>query len=459
MPLSSTVSTLRALGDNARHARRNHVRGVVAGLFAALSRDFTHPQLILAGLIYALTDSAVLVALVTIINKAAVLAPQLFVSSLLEHADRRKPHFIVLTVVRSIAFLSVALSVGLLGWRTNALTLTAFFLCYTVMCSTSGGGHIIFVDMIGRLIPEHRVGSFIGMRNFLGGLAAIAAGALVIQPILAGVTLPLNYFILALIGVGLAITDMSIWCTCREESGPHAEKKTTLGEAFRRGRYWLKRDHNYRCYFWQRVAFRVNYLGLAFFIPYGTEKLGYENTAGGVAVLGGIMVACIKLSRTVGSGLWGKAADRRGYRFALIGGGVFMTAAPLLALLAPSLPPLFDIGLPGVAHRLDLRLLVYLLALVCIGFGFQATILGGQKFLITNAPEERRASYVAFLNTITSPLTLLPLAGALMAEVAGMTGLFFVVTGGGMLALAGAVAMDGRNTGAAKMDDASAGSA
>ena len=45
------------------------------------------------------------------------------------------------------------------------------------------------------------------------------------------------------------------------------------------------------------------------------------------------------------------------------------------------------------------------------------------------------------MNTITSPLTLLPLAGAWLANVAGMTVLFAVIVLGGVLAIAGALYM------------------
>jgi hypothetical protein len=48
---------------------------------------------------------------------------------------------------------------------------------------------------------------------------------------------------------------------------------------------------------------------------------------------------------------------------------------------------------------------------------------------------------VAFLNTVTSPLTLLPLLGAYLAESVGMDALFVLVTAGGALALLAAVRM------------------
>lgn len=429
----------RELGENARHSRRNHLLGVVSGMFAGTARDFLHPTLILAGLIYTLTGSTLLVALVTILNKAGVLAPQLLVSRFVEHTPRRRPYFIAVTVVRCTAFAALVGAMWLLSGSTTTLTLTLFFAVYLLTRISGGVGHVIYTDMVGRLIPPHRVGAFLGMRRFLGGSLAILAGMAIIQPILSGVEFPGNYVLLAGIGTALVIVDMTTFSMCREEPGPSADDPTTVGESLRRGMEWLKEDRNYRCYFWMRVAFRINYLALAFFIPYGTEQL---ESGAGMALLGGIMVATMKLSRVGGSALWGKVADLKGSRATLIGAGAFMLMAPALALLAPMLPPVFAFPLPGVERSLDLPLLVYLLALASMGFGIQANGIGGKRFLITSAPKERRPSYVAFLNTITSPLTLLPLLGAWVAQQAGMRVLFALLLGGGLLSLTSALRMN-----------------
>ena len=431
----------RALGKNARHTTRNYRLGVLAGLFAGTSRDFLHPELIIAGLVYALTRSPVMVALVPIISKAGVFAPQLLVSTLVEHRPRRRPYFVMLTVARSLAMVALLGTIWLLARGVTPLALTAFFTAYLLVCMCGGAGYVIFSDMVGRLIPPGRVGSFLGARTLLGGGLAIVTGMFIIQPTLSGVELPWNYLLLAAIGTVLVVIDMSTWCLCREEPGPRAESRSGMREALARGLDWLKEDHNYRCYLLSRVAFRINYVGLAFFIPYGTERLGYESRMGGAAVLGGIMVATLKLSTVLGGVVLGKVADRHGSRKGLILSGALMLSAPLLVLLAPLLPGVFELGLPGLEQGLDLPMVVYLLALACMGAGMRGNAMSGMRFLITSAPPERRPTYVAFLNTITSPLTLLPLAGALLASLAGMTTLFTVICAGGVLSVTAALRM------------------
>ncbi len=432
-------SQIEGIGKNRQHAERNYRTGVAAGVFAAVGRDFLHPQLILSGLIYALTQSPLLVALITIINKAFSMGPQLLVSSFLEHSPRRRPQFIVLTFIRSSAYALVAVAIALLGVSQGKLALLFFFAVYSLACLSTACAHVVYMDMIGRLIPSEQTGSYIGIRNCLGGAAAIAVGIFVIQPILSGVSLPMNYLLLAVLGALFVAVDMSIWCQCREEPGAKAKSRSSFRDSMRRGFKWLRRDHNYRCYLLQRIGFRISFVGLAFIIPYGSEELAFDSRPGGIAILGGIMVAVMKLSRMFGALIWGKVADRFGSRRSLIFGGAFFALAPATALLAPRLPQAFSVSIPG--GMLDLPLLTFLAALALMGLGLQATMVAGQRFLIISAPAHRRASYVGFLNTLTSPLTLLPLLGAWIASSWGMQPLFVTVAAGGLVSLSGAIAM------------------
>lgn len=429
-----------SLAEDMPHARRNHALGVAAGALGGLARAFLHPELIIAGLIYALTRSPLLVALVTIISKAGVLTPQLWASIHLEHRPKKMPYFVVVACVRAVCYAAMLATLWMLTREVTGLALALFFGAYLLVCACGGTAHVLYVDMVGRMIPLGRLGAYFGTRTFVGNILAILAGMAVIQPILAALALPWNYLLLAAIGAALATADMTVFARCREHDGPCPQRRTTFTESIRRGFGWLKTDHNYRIFFWLRILFRVNYLGLAFFIPYGTERLAYEGP-GGIAVLGGILVATMQLSRVVSSVLWGKVADRRGFRTCLMGAGAGFFLAPALALLAPCLPRAYALAIPGMHRAVDLPLTVYLLALLAVGAALQAGMIGGNHFIVSSAPPSRRQSYMGFLNTITSPLTLLPLAGALLARAGGMTSVFFFVTFGGLAFLLAAARM------------------
>jgi len=426
---------LPASEARARTSRRNFVLGVLNGTIGTASFDFIHPELILAGLVYALTGSKLLVALVSVINKGASLLPQLYISSHLEHRPRKRPFYVALMFVRAASATVLIYGLWRLMEEASAAAFGIFFTGWLLTSLCGGASYVIMLDMVGRLIPLKRVGNFFGVREFMGGLLSLGAGYLVVQPILdlPGYQLPEKYFGLGIVGAVLALVAMLMLAMCREEAGPRARQKTTVMESLRRGYGWLKADRNYRSYLWLRVAFRINDLAFAFFIPYGVDRLRYEHDPAGVVALGGLLLATFKLSRVVTSTLWGWTVDRYGDRTCLVWTGLCFTLGPVLALAAPLLPQLFEAPIPLTNAVIDLPLCVYFLALVAIGGGVQGSIIGGNRFLISNAPPHRRLSYVGFLNTVTSPLTLLPLAAGYLAAEAGITTLFVVLVGGGLM--------------------------
>src|SRR5699024_10797114 len=79
---------------------------------------------------------------------------------------------------------------------------------------------------------------------------------------------------------------------------------------------------------------------------------------------------------------------------------------------------------PYISTDFKLPLIVYLLGLVVLAIGKRGFMLGGNSFLITSAPDYRRPSYIAFVNTVACPLIILPLLGAWMANIAGMWSVF-----------------------------------
>jgi len=423
------------VGGMAAPSRRNYVLGVLNGTIGAAAYDFIHPELILAGLIYAMTGSKLLVALLSVINKGASLLPQLYVGSRLEHQPRKRPYYIALMFVRAAAATMMVVALWRLTSRADAAALTLFFVSWLLTSVTFGTGYVIMLDMVGRLIRLDRVGSFFGTREFGGGLLSLVVGWLVVQPILGlpDMELPEKYLILGIVGGVLGIVGMGFLAACREEPGPRAKEKTTVVESLRRGYGWLKADVNYRAYFWLRIAFRINDLSFAFFIPYGVDRLKYERDPVGVVALGGILMATFKFSRVVFSVFWARMVDRAGDRACLIGTGICFLLGPVLALAAPLAPRGFEMPIPLTTAVLDLPLCIYFLALVAIGAAVQGSIIGGNRFLILNAPPHRRLSYIGFLNTVTSPLTLLPFAAGYVAAKAGITALFVVLVFGGLL--------------------------
>ncbi len=425
------------------HLPRNFGLGLLSGVVGEAARDFIHPQLILVGMVVVLVGdrpglASVLAALVTIADKLGALGPQLVVGSRLEHLERKRPAFIALTSARAVVLAGLVGTLWLLADGVTTGRLALFYGVFFVSCMLGGSGHVAFMDMTARMIPPGRISRFFGLRNFFGGAVSVAVGFLVIQPILSAEEGAGAYLTLAVVGGTLMVAGTVLFWFVREGDGPRARERTTLGQSLRRGLRWLREDRSYRMYFWLRVAFRICFLTLAFFIPYGKAQLEVAGTGVSVAVLGGIMIGTLKLSRVVSAAVWGTVGDTYGYRVCLLGSGAAFTVSPLLALAAPHVPTAFAVPIPFTTVQLTLPIMVYLLALATFGVALQASVIGGQRFLLTCAPPHRRPSYVGFANTITSPLTLLPLLAAGVVHWLGMSALFALVALGGVLYVWGA---------------------
>jgi hypothetical protein len=428
--MSLQTSQKESLSPQARYALRNYRLGVASHTIGIVANDFIDAELILGGLLYAGTGSKMLVACLAIMNKLGILAPQLAAGSLLEHRPRKMPYYIGAAIVRGFGLASLVGSIFMLAHGFSAFALTIFMLSYLVVSVSGSVAYVVQTDMTGRMIPWDMLGSFLGLRNFGGQAAAILAGIFIIQPIL-GHGGRYSYFILAAAGSLLVMAAMGLVCMCRDHEHKTPRRASGLLISLRRGLRWLRNDANYRLFFWQRVMFRVEYLGIVFFIPYGKDVMMSGSTAN-VAILGGVMVAVVKASRMVASLLWSQAVDPSKCRLCLMSGGAFYALAAALALVAPFLPAVYSFEMPWSHLHMDFPMTVYLLALACLGLAGEGLNIGENLFLLTSAPPHRRLSYVAFINTVTSPLTLLPFLAAVVANLIGVRSLFFVVLASGL---------------------------
>ncbi|MFW6145898.1 MAG: MFS transporter [Planctomycetota bacterium] len=432
------------LGANGAHSSRNYRLGIASGAVGGVAQSLLQPELIIAGMVYELTRNPVVFALVPVLNKIGSLAPPLLISSVVEHRPLRRPYFIGATVGSTASLLALIGVMVLLSDRVTGGGLTLFFVVFFVLCIFNGTRFLLFQDMTGRLIRPHRIGGFMGLRTFLGGGVAVVGGLVITQPILQEVPLPFNYIVLTALGAACMLTSTWLWMRCREEPGPVASRRTTPAETLRRGMRWLKEDGNYRCYLGMRMAFRFTFTGMALLIPYGTERLADGRADSTLAILGGLFVAASTLSLLVSALVWGRIADRFGSRVTLIGAGLCQFTAPVLALLAPVLPRAFAFRLPG-GWMLDLPLTVFILSLAAFRAGLHGDMIGGQRFLLLNAPTHRRTAYIAFLNTITCPLALLPLAAAAVSGIFPMEGFYVLVALAGAGSTLAAIRMNWRH--------------
>jgi MFS family permease len=422
--MSSGRTTSDAVGPFVPpHAARNYVLTVMNGAMGYLADSFVNPQLILAGFLYLLTKSTAMVGLLMIIDTAGQMWPQLFVSRYIEHWPRKLPTYIAATGVRVAGLLTLLASmVFMAAWGTSPWMLYLFFIGRLIHRSGEGCANVVFLDIIGQSIDEKRRGRLFASRGFYGDALAMAAGPLLVQPILKHYPAPSNYLLLSTIGVSVWIVGWSIFSFIRERPKENPLPERTLKEVLVDGMELLRSDLMYRRLLVYRVLVRVATLTLVFYVPFGTDRLG-------AAEMGGVFVGLLGASRLISAPVWGRLCDRLGSRFCLTGASVCYILAPMLALLAAHLPHGFTLALPLHLAPLTLPLAVFLLALVMFGLGQRADFIADSSFLLDHAPAERRCSYQAFLAMVTFPMTFLPgLAGYLADQPwCGLEPLFIAI--------------------------------
>ncbi|MFP4027365.1 MAG: MFS transporter [Candidatus Brocadiia bacterium] len=414
--------------------RRNYYLGVANGTLAKLGFSFIDPHLVMAAFVYERTHSPALVGLLSALTFAGVLWPQLYISSLIEHRPRKKPFYVFMSFLRVAILLGLASSILFSAPGGSFWWLILFFVCWFAFRSAVGAAAMPFLDLVGQTIRPEKLGGFFAKRSFLGDSLSSVAAILVISPIIGHFVFPRDYAILAFIGTAVMALAWGLWSTADEEEDKNPPDRRAFGQVWRDGLSMLKENRNYRLLFFIRLMMRVNVLTLVFYVPYGVERLGAIGMAG-------IFVMIMRASKLLSSLFWGRLSDRKGNRVCLIGAAVLFAANPVVALLAPQLPELFHISLPVVGTELDLPKCVYLLSLCLVGLALSGNVVGTNAFLLESAPDDRRPSYIAFLNTCTFPLAFLSLiAGALITpQGPGLEILFGVVVVSGMLTLIAAV--------------------
>lgn len=419
-----------AEGPEGGGSKRTHVLGLVNGTLVQAGNRLMDPALVLAAFVTSQTGSRLLVGLLATLSWAGYRWPQLYVSSLIEHRERKKLFYVVASVMRVLMLATmiaaVWLTVGGVRWWAMAL----FFVAYFAFRTGQGCASLPFLDILAGSIGSGRVGGFFAQRHFLGRGAALLFVFPFIQVIEEHVAEPNRYALFIAAALVVMAAAWAAFSLVREQENPRPPRRRTFVQTIAAGVQMLKQEPNYRGLLRLRILAHVNILALVFYVPYGVERLG-------VAGISGIFIGFMSASELASSLIWGKISNTKGNRLVLVLAAGFFVLSPLTALVAPRLPDVFHWAIPWTSVVLDLPLLVYLLALSFFGFARLGNMVGSMGFVIESAPPERRPSYIAFLNTVTFPMTLTPLvAGALVGQAEfGVDVLFAVAVLSGVLTL------------------------
>jgi len=390
--------------------RRNFALGVVNGVVFIAASAFMEPTAVLPAFVLALTGGGkIWVGIVAALVTCGWFWPQIFLGGFFSTRARLLPFYWVSSVGRVVAILAIAAVVAFAPHGHSAwlfVVVAALFLLYS---SSGAVGMIPFFSIVTDSMPANRRGRFFGLRCLMGGLLAMGAGVAV-KAILSeshGLQFPQNYVLVFSIAAVLMAISAGAFSLVTEPEHNVQRHKLPLSMEVVRGLRLLRRDRNWRLLMWSRVFGAIAFGSSGpFLVPFALEVLKAPQSVVGAFLT--IMAAASAGSNV----LWSRIGDRRGNRKLLIWSSATAALPAAIALLSPAVPatPLGTwFGLP-----LTLRLAVFSLAFIPLGFAAPGQDIGQTNFLLDIAPERRRSTYLGFSYVVMLPLAWWPVVGALM---------------------------------------------
>jgi MFS family permease len=374
--------------------------------------SFASQATVLPSLVRTLSDSALLVGLVSTLATGGWLIPQFFVANLIAGRPRLKSAVLVPAVVGRMLFFLLPLALLALAPRHAGAALAAFFVVHGLFWLLDGVCSVSWLDLMSRLLtpPERvRMMSF-GMAG--SGVLGIGVG-LVVTVVLASPRLafPANYALLFAFGsVSFALSAVT-FAFIREPAVHTGQQPLPWAAYFRRVFGVIRGDHDLRRVVLAQLAFGAWGLALPFYVLFGIDRLGFAPSSIGLftssQVIGGI----------IGALGMGRLAERRGSRSVMRLWGVFAVLTPLAAL-----------AFPALARAVPAAVLPFLYAVVFLVAGAQsnANMTGFIAWVLEYAPASQRPMYVGFANAMSGTSLVMPILGGLLLTAAGYPTLFAV---------------------------------
>ncbi len=409
--------------------RRNYWLGVINGVLFTLGDSLCSAGLVLALLVRQLGGSLVLVGLLPALQSGGFLLPQLLVGGRLQAMPYKLPLYGRAAFIRTLAFLLLTLVMFAAASFPPDLSLWLLVICFVIFNLGGGTSALAFQDVVAKVVPARRRGSFFGARQLFGGLLTfVVAGPLVRWLLGDGGPLPFsyNFGVLGLMTLVLYAVGMYSFVLIQEPPQARPGPRLRMIEGLRRAPRIIGENRNYRWFIITRMLTRTGQIAEPFYIIYATEVLGLPP---GVA---GIYLAVRALSGALSNLLWSRVSDRLGNRLLLSVTGGLLALAPALALAGPALVGALGLGGGGLLVAMGLVFLV-------VGVAVDGSNIAFSTYLIEIVPEDERPTYMALANTMLGVVTFVPVLGGWFVSALGYQGTFVVGLVFALLGLAAAL--------------------
>ncbi len=397
--------------EAALHSRRNFRLGVTNGVVLTLVDGLISPGIVLALFINRLGGSNLLVGLLPAIASAGWFLPQIFIAPRIQGLPYVMFWYRRTAVSRVTCMLLLTLATITLG-ATPALLLLAFFVLYTIFALSGGISGLPWLEMVSKMIPPRRRGTFFSLRSFWGSVLAVLASGLLaafLSEKLTGLKFPLNFAALFAVVTILVAIGYGSWMVTREPKAAIAAPPITLRALLKRGVELVRTEREYRAFMVVRILLSLASVADPFYAVFAKVVLGAP-----VEIVG-LYVAASSGAALASNFLWGPLGNRASNRTLMASTVVSVALVPISALIIPT----FDAVAPHAVVNT-----AFALVFVFAGLAAGSARILNNNMLLTIAPAAERATYIGFLNTVLGLVILVPPLGGALVDIVGFTALF-----------------------------------
>lgn len=384
------------------------------------------PATVLPLMIREMGGSHVLAGLVPSVRLFGWLLPQFFVAAPLQRLRRFLPTVRLLEMVRSLAYLALALLLASYDGASGGYTLPLFFALFVIARLAAGSSAVARAELVARMVPREQRSNVVSVRSFTGDIGGFAAGLLigfVLAPDRA--VFPLNYAWLLGISSVSFLAAISALSVVTEPEGAPRGTQVDLKQQLARTPALLREDRHFRQYIAARAATAAVGIADPFYILFATEALGVP------AAMAGMYISARMVVRMFSNLLWARTCRLKGnlwtFRVARLLGGLEPVAVLAFGLLKTLL---WSEGLPPYAGVL------FALPFALQGLAISADNISRTSYLYDIAPEQDRPTYIGLSNTLLGPLQFLPTLGGLLVQALGFPVVFVLAAASAMISYA-----------------------
>lgn len=394
--------------EDIKTLRINYAAGLLDGAFFGGGIGFASFATVLPLFVATMTDSAILIGLISSLHVMGWQIPQLLVANRVARLPRFKPMVMWMTIHERVPFLGLAL---IALFYPSLGTIPAIILTFLMIAWQGFGAGFTanpWQNMIGRVIPSDYLATFFGLQSSAANLLA-SGTAIIAGIILERQGFPFNFAACFLLCSATLVLSYIALAFTRESPRQNVITKEDQAPIMHSIRRILQDDRNFTWFLVSRSIVQFGTMAFGFYTVYAAVRLGANEVSLGV------LTSVLMFTQVVANPLLGWLADRWSHKRVLELGAFSIFLSASLAWYAPTVEWLYPaMILAGMANTAFWTVVMA----VTLQFG----------------KDEDRPTYVGMANTFVAPATIIaPLLGGWLADSGGYNITFGVAATAGVL--------------------------